>query len=164
MEIEVTYALVSCTIATSKSFTDLFNTGWGMGPIRGAAETYNMSNVGKNGSSGMRTGKGSTMDMNTSFNSVRPERATETDQRRSMPPAPQRKNSASNGLSQDTSLKLRPENNGKTQTMIHSSPRHWGDEGSLNSDPEDSVIVRQMEYSITHDEAPILPRLKDRRR
>ncbi|GAB7350013.1 hypothetical protein MBLNU459_g0688t2 [Dothideomycetes sp. NU459] len=170
MDVELTYTLVSCTISTSKNFTDLFNTGWGMGPIRGAAETYNMSNMGTNGSSGLRTGKGDTVDTNAS--SSQPgqgeRRPTATEKRQSQSAQAERrsrKNSTANGLAQtEEALQLRPDAQSRTHTMVQSTPRQWSDGGSLDSDPDDTAIVRHTEYSITHDEAPILPRPTGRRR
>lgn len=156
MEIEITYALASCTIATSRSFTDNFNTGWGMGQLRGAAEEYNLSNLG----SGSRTMRKGTINMDTHTATITAgadkdmypmvNRGRSVSLHRILNEGPQRDR---NGMI------LRPEQNLHNESFVRSGRSGSEDGKSISGDSDELHILRQTEYSVSHDEAPILSRI-----
>jgi len=151
IEIQATYALASCTIATSRNFMDNFNTGFGVGHIRGAAEGYNLSNLG--GSSTSRTKR--TVGTGT-ISSVMAGNSDEVgcglEKRVSM------QRVLDDGPPGDYDLVLRPNQTIQCQAGVKSNKRRFSDNGSIGGDSDEMHIVRHTEYMVSHDEAPILPK------
>ncbi|CAD0111909.1 unnamed protein product [Aureobasidium uvarum] len=150
MAVELTYALISCTLTTSKNFTDGFSTGFGMGHMPGAAESYNLSAVGS--STGPRThGAGYKSNITTT-------KATNTGTQLSGYRFHVK--TPSLGDEVDGPLQLRPSIQGlESRTIVQAGEqRYWGEHESVSSDGghDDLVIVRHTEYTVSHDEAPIL--------
>ncbi|KAK6002844.1 hypothetical protein QM012_001594 [Aureobasidium pullulans] len=146
MAVEVTYALISCTLTTSKNFTDGFSTGFGMGHIPGAAESYNMSAVGSSsnpatnhrGGLGHKSNTSTIKGTGTRFHVKTPSFEDEI----------------------EGPMQLRPSQQGlESRTVVQAGEhRYWGEGESVSSDGcnDDLVIVRHTEYTVSHDEAPIL--------
>lgn len=155
MEVELTYGLISCTLSTSINFTTGFNTGWGMGHIRGTAESYNMSTI--KGSSGrntkVATGTTAITNMHGGAHTTSvTDKAHETVNRR-FPDFE---------LGDNQGLQLQPDQVQQAQTLIFSERTQWGETRSASSESDDLAVVQLTEYSISHDEAPILQESLDR--
>jgi len=150
IEIEATYALASCTIATSRNFMDNFNTGFGVGHIRGAAEGYNLSDLGGSTSRTKRTVETGTMS------SVRAGNLDEVgcglEKRVTM------QRVLDDGPPGDYDLVLRPNQTIRCQAYVKSNRQRFSDNGSISGDSDEMHIVRHTEYMVSHDEAPILPK------
>lgn len=143
MAVELSYTLISCTLTTSKNFTDGFSTGWGMGHIRGAAESYNMSNVNNSSSNARSRARKSV---------VRPDEH--------VPSVPRHAKTPSYEFEEDDgAINLRPGRmGGESRAMVLAEQRYWGSGESVSSEGEELGIVRHTEYIVSHDEAPILPK------
>jgi hypothetical protein len=153
MAVELTYALISCTLTTSNNFTGGFSTGFGMGHIPGAAESYNMSAVAS--SSNPRTHRdGSGYKSNISTMG-----GTNIGTKSSIGHGLHVKTpSLEDGLT-DGPMQLRPlQQVLESRTIVQGGDhRYWGDGDSVSSDGhDDSGIVRYTEYTVSHDKAPIL--------
>lgn len=149
MEIELTYALVACTLSTSKNFTEGFTTGFGMGHIRDAADSYSMSNVG--GSGGRSTGKDHQRYSTTTGTHDYPPPVVADSSSRTV-----HRKTPSHEYEEEQGLQLRSRPRGESQTAIHADRGYWGENVSVSSESDDLVIIRQTEFTISHDEAPIL--------
>ncbi|KAG9943998.1 hypothetical protein KCU85_g8255, partial [Aureobasidium melanogenum] len=154
MAVELTYALISCTLTTSKNFTDGFSTGFGMGHIPGAAESYNLSAVGS--SSNPRTHRGGAGYKSNISTMKGTNHGTQLSEHRFHVKTPSFEDDI------DGAMQLRPSCQGlESRTTVQAGEqRYWGEEGSISSDGghDDLVIVRHTEYTVSHDEAPILPK------
>lgn len=155
MAVEVTYALISCTLTTSSNFTSGFSTGFGMGHMPGAAESYNMSAVASSSNAHTRRG-----DVGGYKSSISIMRGTDLGTNigigyRSHVKTPSYEDDLVVGP-----MQLRPSQQGlECRTTVQGgNHRYWGESESLSSDGghDDSGIVRHTEYSVSHDEAPIL--------
>jgi len=153
MAVEVTYALISCTLTTSSNFTSGFSTGFGMGHMPGAAESYNMSAVAS--SSNPRTHRGGADGHKSNMSTVR---GTNVGTRSSVGYRSHVKTPSYEDDLADGPLQLRPSQQGlECRTIVQGGDhRYWGESESLSSDHDDLGIVRHTEYSVSHDEAPIL--------
>lgn len=152
MAVELTYALISCTLTTSKNFTDGFSTGFGMGHIPGAAESYNMSAVGSSSNQQTHRGVGGYKSNISTMKGTNT--ATQISGHRFHVKTPSFEDET------DGPMQLRPSHQGlESRTTVQAGEqRYWGEEGSVSSDGghDDLVIVRHTEYTVSHDEAPIL--------
>lgn len=155
MAVEVTYALISCTLTTSSNFTSGFSTGFGMGHIPGAAESYNMSAVAS--SSHHRTHRGGAGGYKSNISTIRGTNLGTQSSigYRSHVKTPSHEDDVAEGP-----MQLRPSQQGlECRTIVQGgNHRYWGESESLSSDGghDDLGIVRHTEYSVSHDEAPIL--------
>ncbi|THX81008.1 hypothetical protein D6D05_04324 [Aureobasidium pullulans] len=155
MAIELTYALISCTLTTSKNFTDGFSTGFGMGHMPGAAESYNLSAVGGGSSSG---GGGTGTGIKEGYRSQIATGATGTGMgtgHRFHVKTP----SFDDEEVEEGPLRLRQGGEGRTTVAVVSGGgnRYWGEGESVSDGGHDDLgIVRHTEYIVSHDEAPIL--------
>jgi hypothetical protein len=149
MAVELTYALISCTLTSSNNFTGGFSTGFGMGHIPGAAESYNMSAVASSSNPQTRMGgKGYKSNISTM-------RGANT-------------GTQSNGKHrlhvktpslEDGPMQLRPSHQVlESRTVVQGGDhRYWGESESISSDGHDDLgIASHTEYTVSHDEAPIL--------
>ncbi|KAG9959423.1 hypothetical protein KCU61_g7493, partial [Aureobasidium melanogenum] len=152
MAVELTYALISCTLTTSKNFTDGFSTGFGMGHIPGAAESYNMSAVGSSSNPQTHRGGGGYKSNISTMKGTNT--GTHISGYRSHVKTPSFEDEI------DGPMQLRPSHQGlESRTTVQAGEqRYWGEEASVSSDGghDDLVIVRHTEYTVSHDEAPIL--------
>ncbi|KAH0386983.1 hypothetical protein KCU92_g2212, partial [Aureobasidium melanogenum] len=152
MAVELTYALISCTLTTSKNFTDGFSTGFGMGHIPGAAESYNMSAVGSSSNPQTHRGGGGYKSNISTMKGTNT--GTQISGHRFHVKTPSFEDET------DGPMQLRPSHQGldSRTTVQAGEQRYWGEEGSVSSDGghDDLVIVRHTEYIVSHDEAPIL--------
>jgi hypothetical protein len=149
MAVELTYALISCTLTTSNNFTGGFSTGFGMGHIPGAAESYNMSAVAS--SSNPRTHRGG----NGYKSNISTMRGTNIGMQSS---GGHRLHVKTPSL-EDGPMQLRPSQQVlESRTIVQGGDRScWGESESVSSDGHDDLgIVRHTEYTVSHDEAPIL--------
>lgn len=134
-----------------KTFTENFNTGWGIGQLRGKGDdSYGLSNV--SGSSGRST--------KDEKHKTRP--ATNRAEGKQNDNAPPARRNADYGT-EPVGLKLRPETDLKNFTNISSEPVEpplWRGGSSLGSDDSadgDMVIVRETAFEVQNDRAPMLP-------
>jgi hypothetical protein len=153
MAVELTYALISCTLTTSNNFTGGFSTGFGMGHIPGAAESYNMSAVASSSNPQTHRGGGGYKS------NISTMRETNIGTKSSIGHGPHVKTpSLEDGL-MDEPMQLRPSQQVlESRTIVQGGDhRYWGDGESVSSDGhDDSGIVRHTEYTVSHDKAPIL--------
>jgi hypothetical protein len=153
MAVEVTYALVSCTLTTSNNFTGGFSTGFGMGHMPGAAESYNMSAIAS--SSNPRKHRGD-VGYKSNISTIR---GTHIGRQSSVGHRLHVKTpSVEDGLV-DGPMQLRPSQQIlESRTIVQGGDhRYWGESESVSSDGLDDMgIVRHTEYTVSHDEAPIL--------
>lgn len=156
MAVELTYALISCTLTTSNNFTGGFSTGFGMGHMPGAAESYNMSAVASSSDPQTHRGGGGggyKSNMSTM-------RGSHIGTQRSVAHRYHVKTPSYEDDLADGPMKLRPSQQGlECRTVVQGGDhRYWGESESLSSDGghDDVGIVRHTEYTVSHDEAPIL--------
>jgi hypothetical protein len=149
MAVELTYALISCTLTTSNNFTGGFSTGFGMGHIPGAVESYNMSAVASSsnpqthrGGDGYKSNISTMRGANTGTQSSGKHRLH-----------------VKTPSLEDGPMQLRPSQQVlESRTTVQGGDhRYWGESESISSDGHDDLgIVRHTEYTVSHDEAPIL--------
>lgn len=163
MEVEMAYAIGSSTLSAMKSYTDSYNTGFGMGFARGKGEgSYGLSNV--SGSSGQSSrGEKAKSASPTTSRTDRSAKTTPDGCRGDEPPMPP---ATAHGwhVADPPPLKLRPDTTGVTSyTSVSAEPHNdvsqWRSGSSLGSDSsgDDMVILRETAYEVHHDEAPMLP-------
>lgn len=156
MAVEVTYSLISCTLTTSSNFTSGFSTGFGMGHMPGTAESYSMSAIAS--SSNAQTRKGGAGGYKSNISTTR---GTDLGTQISVGYRSHVKTPSYEDDLVDGPMQLRPSQQGlECRTTVQGGHhRYWGESESLSSDGahDDQGILRHTEYSVSHDEAPILP-------
>ncbi|USW48102.1 hypothetical protein Slin15195_G014210 [Septoria linicola] len=145
LEIELAFAIAASTLSALKTFTESFNTGFGVGQLRGKAEdSYGLSDVSKSSGRGEKT-------------EIASSRVAEA-HRSELPLVDCRSHGPMFMQDSQLGLRLRPEEL-KSTTDIRAEPAassfETGSVGSNNSD--DMVIMRACDVQIQHDQAPILP-------
>jgi hypothetical protein len=155
MAVELTYALISCTLTTSNNFTGGFSTGFGMGHMPGAAESYNMSAVASSSNSRNYRSDGGHKNNISTMRGTYIGRQSSVGHRLHV-----KSPSLEDGLV-DGPMQLRPSQQVlESRTVVQGGDhRYWGEGESVSSDGLDDLgIVRHTEYTVSHDEAPILQR------
>ncbi|KAF1353868.1 hypothetical protein BDV97DRAFT_125865 [Delphinella strobiligena] len=132
MEVQATYTLASCTMATARNFTNDFSTGWGMADMRGAAEEYNMSNLGS--SSAGRSTQRATIETEKS-----------KDRRRSSTP----------------DLALKSEAKAFDQIHEEKRRRKASAAGMVDGEEDEMHILKNTEYTVSHEVASNSSRFRD---
>jgi hypothetical protein len=154
MAVELTYALISCTLTTSNNFTGGFSTGFGMGHMPGAAESYNMSAVASSSNAQTHRGGGGYK------NNMSTMRGSHIGTQRSVGHRYHVKTPSYEDDLAEGPMQLRPSQQGlECRTIVRGgNHRSWGESESMSSDGghDDLGIVRHTEYTVSHDEAPIL--------
>jgi hypothetical protein len=159
LQIELAYAIAASTLSAIKTFTESFNTGFGVGQLRGKGDdSYGMSGVsGSSGRNGrVEMGPAAT---NTTGHGVNACPIT---------PRGEKERTALDALAGNTDdeLRLRPETELKSVTNISAEPAHgesfmWragSSVGSESSGEDTMVILRETAYEVQlHDRAPMLP-------
>ena len=161
MEVEMAYAIGSSTLSAMKSYTDSYNTGFGMGFARGKGEdSYGLSNVSGSSGQSSRAEKAKSTSPTTS-RTDRSTRTTPDGERDPQPPLP---TIHGRNVADSVPLKLRPLT-GVTSTSVSAEPHNdvsqWRTAGGSSigshSSGDEMVILRHTEYDVHHDEAPMLP-------
>ncbi|EME50003.1 hypothetical protein DOTSEDRAFT_50149 [Dothistroma septosporum NZE10] len=163
LEVEMAYAIGSSTLSAMKSYTDSYNTGFGMGFARGKGEdSYGLSNVSGSSGQSSRGEKAKSASPTTS----RTDRSAKTASKgyrgpeTCMPPI----TAHGRNVADPPPLKLRPDTAVASYTSVSAgpdsdvSPWHAGSSiGSDSSGDDNLVIMRETVYEVQHDEAPMLP-------
>lgn len=164
MEIELAYALAASTLSALKAFTESFNSGFGLGFTRGKGDgSYDLSDVsGKSGQSS-RTEKlkdGSTLESASSGSRIR---SPVPDSNKDNVDVSVKSLSPGGSHLEHPALRLRPEHEVNSVTRVSAEPASgessWHHDNSCNgseSSGDDMVILRETEYSVQHDRAPML--------
>jgi len=171
MEVELAYALAASTLSALKTFTESFNSGFGLGFTRGKDDSHGSSDIsGRSGqSSKTEKSKGvatttTTMSDSTAMasrtRSPPPEEAAEYGLEARVSPLTPRAEEAF----ENTPLRLRPDSELKTFTRVCADPvpnnDAWHENSSVISGStggDEMVIMRHTGYEVQHDRAPMLP-------
>ena len=165
--VELCYALACVTLSASRSFTDMFYSGFGMthAHFHDVGESYHLSNVNRKGTPGL---------------SVTSSRSTAKSRPATIVSASCSNTAGQNegpltfagmmqGSSFDGHLKLRPEKYLAAHASARHSPTIFRNRDRAmgpceEEDEDDMVIYRQTDFSMHHDEAAILETLPERPR
>lgn len=170
LEIELAYAIGTCTLSALKSFSESFHTGFGLGFTRGKGhDGYGMSDVSRSSAQASHTEKARPVSRShscTPRNPTTADRAPKMHSEAGARPCRQ----PINVLMREPPLKLRPETGIATYTSVSAEPfaeaaawqqshKTMGATSSVGSDSpsEDMVIFRELGYEIQHDRVPMLP-------
>lgn len=143
LEIELAYAIAVSTMSALKTFTESFNTGFGVsvGQVRSKGDGSNSYGLSDVSNSNSNSGSGNEKDAVRS--NTRPSEC--------IPPSVLASTTPSG-------LKLRPETKLQSYTDIRAE-RYVLETASVGSGTsgDDMVILRETAYEIQHDQAPMLP-------
>lgn len=143
MEIELAYALASCTLTALKAFTESFNSGFGQGFTRARDDQYDVP--------GMSKGSGGSLKPGNEHNKATPG-VEETEYVAEL-------QAAVKSWTNPPPLKLRPDGDGANLTKVFAQPGNtWRRDNNNGSDSsrDDLVIFRETQLSVQHDELPML--------
>ncbi|KAF2724449.1 hypothetical protein K431DRAFT_318224 [Polychaeton citri CBS 116435] len=186
--VQLTYALASSTISALKTFTESFNSGFGLGFARNAGEeSYGMSNVSNSSGSTVKREKRAAVQESAASDSttricscaeghpvelaaapVAPKTGYQVDIQEKLDDCEyvgHLSQQQQQQQQQHPALRLRPDSDARSYTQVSADPGH----GSMDSrhsgqllaprSMDDMVIIRETEYSVEHqDQMPILPR------